>query len=1041
MDWSKITSSRFEEMACLYARNNYKDFVWIPTKKTRDGNKDGEFEKEIDTLKMFYKGWYEAKYTVEPSHAIPKSHMDSTLVSGILDGYVCYIVFITNGKITKEFRRRAKAILVPHKINVDFVDGEMLEIWLSQNHEIYRTFFGENLDGGSPIVPTIEVDDICFFDGYMTPSALIAPISKLQQGNEYFLYISIRTNIHTKVSIKWNLPSLCIIPSRGLDEDYILTPGFNSYMIRIFAKEAISEKLIIELSDAKGKVAKYELSHFIIEDDDEPHITYSSQTSIIQEIFNYSPIAKSDNLVFSIIGKSGYGKSYLLRRIANNLMYKNMNLLSLELSDKIGENAVSICKLILFLNFGNLYTVSDEAFNELIRDQVNLPLDIYYQLKEGTRNQIVAVNVIHRLNELLSDSAYSLLIQKNILDKTVSYVIIDDLHKATMDIYVILKAILKDFFRQSSGQLMILGYRPSEFTIPELESFIESIINKSWLPKNITSFDVKLSIKENISEHVAEISELFTVPVNVMQLYLLIRKLKQKGIENLAFEKQLNCFKKAYIETNIQNGGFAKNKIQSCPYGEMLYIIYKIESGVPIHLLENFFKCDFYLQYEYLFDEKLINNTNGIVKPFHDIYLYAFLDMNFDEKYMYVLEEFLKVCMSCNKEFPILISNIISILMSDSIKARLLYGNTIRTVCKKYYEESQYIAAKNLAIALLPDFDTSDVSDYSVQDLELLFIYAQSIKYAESHLESNKYLQRVCEIGELPDFTLSGRNITYEAHSELLNNSIWELKKDESLKQINYLKSHLNVSIKPGVSEYLENAYLNLLNRNLLYNAEFENMSTYETLFKTAISESRRLGREDYVGYALMDYAKSNMIYNVCDSIEKLKMALQIFERFNHCKKRFYDCKSEIIFLTAIVYESTFEELYNIQRDTYTQKFGHVYTKVTLKILVLELIRGTDTRIVDKKLNKLMLQYPDICLHYRLHLFFYMLKAAICHIEGDYKQQYSWLKQQEKMSELLSNNYRVIPQHNLLQQAKNPIEWFELDGCNNDAFWLDPRIW
>lgn len=1041
MDWSSITSSRFEELACLYTRDIYKEFTWIPTKKTRDGNKDGEFEEEIDTLKMFYKGWYEAKYTAEPSKVIPKSHMDSTLVSGILDGYVCYIVFITNGKITREFRRRAKAILTPHRINVDFVDGKMLEAWLSQNLAIYNAFFEEHLDDSTPIVPIIEIDDICFFDGCMTPSALISPISKLQQGNEYFLYISIRSNIHTRVNIRWNLPSLYILPVRGGDNDYLLTPGFNSYMIKVLAKEALLGQLIVELINKKGKVAKYILPHFIVEEDEEPELTYSSQTAIIQDIYNYSITAKSNNLVFSIIGKSGYGKSYLLRKIANNLINKNMSLLSLELSDKVGENAVAICQLILFLNFGNLYTVSKEAFNELISDLVNLPLDIYHQLKEGTKNQIVAVNAVRQLNELLNNPSYSLLIRKSILDKTVFYIIIDDLHKATLEIYPILKSILEDFCQRSSGQMMILGYRPSEFTVPELENLVHSVNHKSWQPKNITSFDVALSIKENISAPIAEISELFTTPINVMQLYLIIRKLKQKGIENLSIEKQLNCFKKAYIETNIQNGGFAKNKIKCCPCGDMLYIIYKIESGVPVQLLENYFKDDFYSKYEYLSKEKLVKNENGILKPFHDIYLYAFLDMNLDEKYMYILEDFLKVCIPYENEFPILISNIVSILMSDSFKARLMYGDTIRTICIKYYEQSQYIAAKNLAATLLPDFDSTNADEYNGQDLEILFIYAQSIKYAESHLESNKYLHRVCQIGELQNLALSEKSITYEAHSELLNNSIWELEKNEALKQITYLKNHLDISIKPGISNYLENAYLNLLNRTLLFNAVFEDMSTYESLFQTAVSESRRLGREDYVGYALMDYAKSNMVYNACDSISKLETALQIFAKFEHCKKRFYDCKAEIIFLTAIVYGNQFEELYNIQRDAHMQKFGHVYTKVSLKILALELIRGSEPRTIDMKLNKLMLQYPDICFQYRLHLFYYMLKAAICHIEGDYKQQLSWLRKQEKMSESLSKNYSAVPQHNIEQQTLNSIEWFKMDGCNENTFWLDPRIW
>ncbi len=1041
MDWSCITSSRFEELACLYTRDVYKEFTWIPTKKTRDGNKDGEFEEEIDTLKMYYKGWYEAKYTIEPLKSIPKSHMDSTLVSGILDGYVCYIIFITNGKISKDFRRRAKAILAPHKIDVDFVDGEMLEEWLFRTPSVYNVFFEDHINDFLPIVPVIEIDDICFFDGYMTPSALIAPISKLQQGNEYFLYISIRSNIHTNVDIKWNLSSLYVLPVRGADNDYPLTPGFNSYMIKVLAKEALSDSFTVELISDKKKVAKYTFPHFTIEEDDEPQLSYSSQTAIIQEIYNYTMIEKSDNLVVSIIGKSGSGKSYLLRKIAKNLLNKNINLLSLELSDKTGENAVAVCKLILFLNFGNLYTISKEAFNELIRDSVNLPLEIYYQLKEGTNNQIVAINIIKQLSELLVNSPYSLIMKKNILDKTIAYIIIDDLHKATSDIYPILKNILEEFSINKSGQMMILGYRQSEFTIQEFENLVDGIQSRNWHSKNITPYDVRLSIEKNISSHVAEISELFTPPINVMQLYLLIRKLYQKGINNFPIEKQLSCYKKAYIETNIQNGEFAKNKIKSCPYGEMLYIIYKIESGVPIQLLKIYFKDEFYAQYEYIFEEKLIKQEDNFLKPFHDIYLYAFLDINFDEKYMYILESFLRICMPYNSEFPVLVSNIVSILISDSSKAQLMYGDTTRAICKKYYEQSQYIAAKNLAAALLPEFGTINATDYSNQDIEILFVYAQSIKYAESHLESNKYLQQLCQIGELKNLTSKEKNIIYEAHSELLNNAIWELEKKESQKQIDYLKNHLNATIKLGISTYLENAYLNLLNRTLLFNAEFEDMSLYEDLFQTAILESKRLEREDYIGYALMDFAKSNVIYDANDSIEKLETALEIFKKFEHCKKRYYDCKAEIVLFKAIVRGDEFDELYDIQHDAYLGKFGHVYTKTSLKILALELVKGTNPKNVDMKLNKLMLQYPDICSQYRLHLFYYMLKATIYYIEGNYNHQCLWCSKQEKMSEQLSENYKIVPLHNKTLQTTNSIEWFMIDGCNENAFWLDPRIW
>lgn len=1040
IDWSKITSSQFEEIACFYARDIYKEFTWIPTKKTHDGNRDGEFEGEVDAIQLFYKGWYEAKYTSDPNQSIPKSHMDSTLVSGILDGFVAYIVFITNGRITKEFRRRAKAILMPHKINVDFIDGEMLESWILNKPDIYKRFWNEQKNS-IPLMPTILIDDICFFDGYMTPSVLIAPIAKLQIDNEYFLYISVRSNIHTRVRIQWDSNSLFMVPSKECQSFYSLVPGFNLYMIKVCAKLEISDKLVIKLSDECGNVAKYTYDHFVIEDDDEPHITYSSQTAIIQQIFNYTINVQSPNLLFSIVGKSGHGKSYLLKRVALNIIQNKMNLLMIEFSDKSGENAVAICKLILFLNFGDLYAISDEAFAILIKDRVNLPTNIYQQLKEGCTNQIVAINVINRLVEIVKNPAYSILIPKNILSGEISYIVIDDLHKVTKDVCPIIKSIITDFKRHSYGQIMLLGYRENEFTASDLETLIISLCDRKLISKSISRYDVSLSMKENFSERISEIADIFPLPVNVMHLYLLIRKLKQKEIQKMPTEKQLLYFKKAYIETNLQNGYYAKQQIETCQYKGMLYLIYKIESGIPIHLLAEYFGDSFYSQYQYLLEERYIKKDADTLKPFHDVYLYAFLGMNYDSKYINSIEEFLKICMPHAEEFPILISNILSLLISDSYRAKLEYRESLYSMCNKYFDKCQYIAAKKIALALISDIDNIDAREYDVNDLDLLFIYAQSIKYAESHIEADRYLDYICKIGDSQRLTSNKKNITYEAHSELLNNAIWELDKKKSQQQIIYLEVHLPNSVETGKSHFLENAYLNLLNRKMLYNAQFESMSLYQELFEVTLNESKRLKREDYIGYALMDFAKSNMILDTNRSIKQLKEAQDIFEGYDHCQKRLYDCKSEIIFLSAICDKKDYDELYDVQQITYSKGFGHAYMKTSLKILALEIVNGVNAETVGVELDKLMLQYPDSFSKYRLQLFYYMLKSCVCYLQGDYESQQKWSKKQEEMSLQLSQNYIAIPLHNKNIVGCNHVDWYFPNSCSTNAFWIDPRIW
>lgn len=141
MDWSQINDSKFEELACAYAKDTYRDYKWIPTGKSWDGNADSKFWGKIDGINYFYKGWCEAKYTIKPNSSIPKSHMDSTLVSGILDGEVIFILFVTNGRITSSFIQRATAILKPHKIQIKFVDGTILTDWINANPSIRDRYF------------------------------------------------------------------------------------------------------------------------------------------------------------------------------------------------------------------------------------------------------------------------------------------------------------------------------------------------------------------------------------------------------------------------------------------------------------------------------------------------------------------------------------------------------------------------------------------------------------------------------------------------------------------------------------------------------------------------------------------------------------------------------------------------------------------------------------------------------------------------------------------------------------------------------------
>ena len=101
---------------------------------TNDGNKDGESVISYLPFNTTIKYWYEAKYSVNTNKSIPKSHLDSTLVSSLLDGHVVVIAFITNAYISDDYKRRAD-IFASNRDNLKiyYINGEEIESWLSDN--------------------------------------------------------------------------------------------------------------------------------------------------------------------------------------------------------------------------------------------------------------------------------------------------------------------------------------------------------------------------------------------------------------------------------------------------------------------------------------------------------------------------------------------------------------------------------------------------------------------------------------------------------------------------------------------------------------------------------------------------------------------------------------------------------------------------------------------------------------------------------------------------------------------------------------------
>lgn len=1043
MEWEKINSKKFEELCCEYARANYREFVWEPTPHSWDGNKDGEFVTEIDSLHRLVKGWYESKYTIHPNQSIPHSHMDSTLVSGILDGNVVYILFITNGKITQDFKRRANAVLHPHRIEVNFVDGEILEEWLLDNPDIYTTFFRD--DNGickKENIPKLIIEDVCFFDCILCAPTLAEPVKRLSVGNEYFLYIGVRSNTALECSISINTDCLRIFSNNTCNVTKFLQIGYNSLFLKCQARGSFRGKLQLKMeSTCKRIYTLWEQKDLIIYDDFCPKIFHRAQLNAIHEMYDFLQVDSSDNAMLSVIGPEGSGKSYLHRKLIESLSKDQHECLAIQLSEKRAENACSLCKLILFLNFGYLYKLSEEAFFELIESSINLPLELFAKLREGASNQITALYVMNEIVQLFKDNVdYALVPTYNMfMHRRTSYVFIDDLQKLDVDYAQIFQILLSEFYSRKFSQVMIVGYRAGEFYVPQLESIIQEKCQKRWVMGQLAPEDIKETLSNEFNANIGELSELFPQPLNVLHLVMLVKQLRRNNITRLSSLKASASFSEAYQAVNSQNNQFAKHKIESAKYPKEIYLIYKIESGIPKNILFGFWGADANIIYSELASQNLVREDNGRVVPFHDAYLYAFHQQKTNPCYLNELIRLLNYIRKLENTYPTLESNLISILITDGDMSIPNLRESAHQYCREYYNIAQYYAAKVIAKSLLPDIDTAGVEQFTEEMIEILYIYAQTVKFTESHVRSTKLFRKLMQITSKNDISPEIRDIGLDALSEVLNNEMWMLNFEETNKCIKKL-SKLKISV--STTTYGENAYLNYLNRKMMCESFSTSRDCIES-YVTALSESKRLKRDDYEAYAKMDCARILYPTSPYVSLDLLGDAKTFFAVSRKFYRRLLECKAEIIFLEALLFSNSFDELYKIQKEMLSQGYINSYTKTTVKILTIELsIGAVPPETARIRLNRLTLQNPDVIINKRISIAIYQLLSLCAYIECNEPDLIKFSKMHLNLVSQMNESYTRIPQHNLsCSPLGRSLSWVICEHIPEDAFWLDPRLW
>lgn len=524
--WENINNKEFENLAFEYMVSNYPNLRWEKTKMTNDGNKDGESVISYLPFNTTIKYWYEAKYSVNTNKSIPKSHLDSTLVSSLLDGHVVVIAFITNAYISDDYKRRAD-IFASNRDNLKiyYINGEEIESWLSDNPTIEDKYFHTNCAQKYYIEDKIET--VCFLDKYDCGDNRFLKLSTIKLRNEYLIYVRFKSSKDQNVGIVLDdafESTSCYMNIYKELSDWNVKKGDNSLFLPV--KVIISKPEYVIKIKICSEVKNYIIKDIKTLDLYTPQLFISSQMAILNDINLFINSNTSNNLFFLIVGNAGSGKTYLLNQIRNNVTQPFSSIL-LNFSGNEEKDFLLCYKLFIFCQFGNIWELKIEDLQYL-----NLDLTIKEVLNEinnGISSPITYNKIVDYCNRNLTETKEANFLQQNIY--------IDDIQKASKSVLELFQSIMAWVYGQRMRKRFFLFSRPILSKNEKLNDFLKlnACYYKEVQQPSIS--DVEYSIKSNIGNYPAVVSLIKSTNVDVSALYLydLLCRLKEKIGEFILF--------------------------------------------------------------------------------------------------------------------------------------------------------------------------------------------------------------------------------------------------------------------------------------------------------------------------------------------------------------------------------------------------------------------------------------------------------------------------------------------------------------------------
>ena len=1028
INWFKINENEFEKLAYEYMTAKYPDLDWISTKLTRDGNKDGEAIYAAP-VNITIKYWYEAKYTKAINKSIPKSHLDSTLVSSLLDGKVVVIAFITNAYISDDYRRRADTFSRQRdNLQIIYVNGNEIEQWLSENPSIEFNYFGETFAKEQNIVSCIKkaylLQDFDFSGHHYRE------VKNIESNKTYILYVSFYSACVQQlgiIAISKNVRFLGL-ENRKYDNYDMLNAhiGYNSFYIPVSFFKNDVDSISFELQSSLNSYF-FQINDISIIDVYDPNIIYGSQIEIANKMYALVESKDTVNAIFCIEGDAGSGKSYLL-----NTIFKNNNnpfasfVICFTGNEK--TDLLACYRIIVYSLYGDIWNYIDEqtdlnCFN-------NFETLMLTQLKNNQTDRTAYDSIVDYFGN--TERYFEKDTNKNLI-------LIDDLHKLSPSNLKLLTVYLEWFIRQRFNCNIVIFSRPSTTTD------IIKLCTKQYIIEAIMAEDVRATIKSNFPNllFLHDAIEKYPTPLNALHFLNIICEIhkKEDSFRKYTYLEMQIALNEIYSHSkDISYISFGDQLIQKYNKDPIAYFTYKIKTGIPIEAIVQYFGDSIYENIFELCQNRIVRESSDSLFPYHDILTDAFDNIRYEQ----IDHELEKFVIFCENMHFLGKSKMFSVLLSMGKKCFLNYRYEASKYRDLLHSSADYYQALDIAEQIKKANQKTLIS-YDFSDCQNQFVLANCIKYTESYAKANKEFQKICDVfHQKKDPKIRG--LYLESETEIINNLIWMLEARQAKKKLK--------SLYPELHELYENnllrskneiyAFLNYFNRLMFVNYMLDNGS--EKDYKNAVEYSKKMGIEVYIAFAKMDYGKCLYCSDLVIATRLMNDAVSILCKHDEEKRRLLDATAEITFLDdlhnrKISYEKYYSLVQSAQQNHYVQS----ETKVHLKQIFLEILfHRYDTEYIRNQLEFISINSPTIATGKRHQAYIYHLYAAAYYIDGNITEVHNYSRKCLLLMGKMGNNYQNIHKHNLsLTEYKGftTIDCFNQGHNAEGKFIMDTRVW